>query len=113
MKTRRWLAALVLLLGFGVGAAALDERVLSRLIRGVWARGDGVFQVKPYLQLGYDPGAGDGGPEACTLVWQTADRDGDGDGGFAVDVRAGAGGPWAAAGAPAVRRVAVDGVAPF
>ncbi len=60
------------------------------LVRAVWARGGGVFEVKPYLQLGDAPGPA-GGPERFTLLWQTADRDA---GPGRSRSAAAGGGPW-------------------
>src|SRR5437660_20054 len=98
MKTRRWVAAGIALLGVGVAvaAAALDGRVLPGIVRGVWASGDGVFQVKPYLQLGHAPAEADSRHERCELLWTTADRGRDGSD-WSVEVRAAAGGAWVAA----------------
>ena len=73
-KTRRRLALLVLVLAAGGVAVALDDRVLPGLIRAAWARGDGVFEVKPYLQLGDAPGPGGAARSRYALLWQTADR---------------------------------------
>jgi len=111
MKTRRRLAALIAILTAGAAAVAYDDRVVPRLVRVALAPGGGAFQVKPYLQLGESP-APAGGPEGYLLLWQTADADADA-APWSVEVRAAAGGPWVAAPAPGVKRVAVGGVAPF
>lgn len=73
------------------------------------APGGGVFQVKPYLQLGEAPGAGGDGRESLALLWQAADRAD----GWEVDVRAEPADRWVAASQPTSRRVAVDGAPPF
>jgi acid phosphatase type 7 len=64
---------------------------------------DGPFLVKPYVQLGYTPAAGQ-----LVLVWHTADNDAD----WIVEYRAGAGRLWQMAKAPSARRIAVAGVEP-
>ena len=101
-KTRRRLIVLTVL---GLAAAvALADRLLHG---GPPPAGDGVFEVKPYLQWGDDPeGAG------LSVAWQSADR-GEGAGAtWAVDTRPASGGAWAAA-PPTSKRVDFAGVSPF
>ena len=101
MLRRRRLVAWVVVVNLIAVTAALSAWRLSP--RPAPAAG-GVFEVKPYLQLGE-------GRESLALLWQTADLHD----GWAVDVRAepDADGPWVAATPPMSRRVAVDGVMPF
>src|SRR4051794_33476553 len=70
-KTRRRLAALIVVLIAAVLAAVRADRLLLGRIHG----GDAVFEVKPYLQLGDAPSADRDGHERLTLLWQTTDAE--------------------------------------
>jgi len=64
---------------------------------------EGVFVVKPYIQLGHAPA-----PGTIQLLWQAADTDAD----WSVEYRAGVGRRWQKAENPTARRVAVAGIEP-
>ncbi len=107
--TRRRLAALFVLSIVGIAVVAFDERITPGLIRRLAARGDGVFEVKPYLQLGDPTGPGIAAKESLVVLWQTADREA----AWSVEVAAQASGPWQTAEPPSVKRIALDGLAPL
>ena len=111
-RRRRRLIALFLVL---TAAAALSRarvpvvrQALSAL--GVpmrwWARGDGVFEVRPYLQPGGD--SPDAATDGLSLIWQTADAEAL----WSLDVRRDPGGPWEAAPEPTFRKLALHGERP-
>ncbi len=73
--------------------------------RGPARSSDGVFLVKPYVQLGDAPRAS--ATERVEVLWQAPDRDTS----WTVEARAG-GAPWAEAGPPSSRRYAPAGIEP-
>jgi 3',5'-cyclic AMP phosphodiesterase CpdA len=84
-------------------APARAQNAIPSKLRTEAKRLDGVFLVKPYLQLGHAPVKG-----MLLLLWHADDADAD----WSVEYRPGADRPWRKAEAPSVRRVAVAGIGP-
>ncbi len=105
MRAQRWLIVLCGLLAVGSTSLRCCNFAVDLPAPGRGVLPDG-FVVHPYLQLGDAPARGVAGD--LRLLWQTEDVDAD----WAVAYRVSAEGPWQAADAPWMRRVAVLGVAP-
>src|SRR5260221_6215258 len=105
-RRQRWtvLAALAIL-GL-VSAASVEGLTRWRLSA---SGGDGVFEIKPYLQLGNAPTPDPDGTESLVLIWQTVDREAV----WSVAVRDEASGQWRTNEAPSFRRMEIEGLAPF
>jgi hypothetical protein len=108
MRVIRPLIASWLLFAFGSNVVTAQEATLTAPAVGAKAkvaakRPEGPFLAKPYLQLGHAPAKG-----TLQLLWQSPDVEAD----WAVEHRAGAGGPWKKAETPVSRRVAVAGIEP-
>lgn len=99
---RQRLAILFVLLVIGGVIVAITTDLRARVAIRSALTGDGVFEVKPYLQRG-------DGRDTLDLLWQTADRDAS----WKVEVRTGADRPWVEAPPATSRRVALNGVWPF
>ncbi len=109
---RRLIVLIALTIVAALAVMAFDERIMPKLVRGLAKRGDGVFLVKPYLQLGDNPilATGEKG-ERAVLLWQVAESDPPAR--WSVLVRSEGKAPWRRAETPTVKRVAIEGVAPF
>jgi hypothetical protein len=105
-RRQRWTFLTVLAI-LGLASAALVEGVNRWRLSA--SGGDGIFEIKPYLQLGDAPTPDPDGTESLVLIWQTVDRAAE----WSVAVRDEAGGEWRTTAAPTFRRIEVDGLAPF
>ena len=105
MTAQRWLIAAFGLLALSLTSLRCCDVVVELPATGVTTPVDG-FLVKPYLQLGDVPP----GVVATDLrvLWQAEDQEAD----WTVESRPGVEGPWLAAQALAMRRVAVAGIEP-
>lgn len=111
-RRRRRLGILLLVPAVvGLAAYAWTDRFVPRLIRSVsrLIQGPGIFEVKPYLQLGDAPGLGADGRETLALLWQTSDREAS----WSVEVKAASEGPWNTEAPATWRRISVGGVPRF
>ena len=107
-RRRRRLVAIVALLVLGaVGLGAWRSLTGRDATPGARARSsDGVFLVKPYVQLGDAPRAA--AAERIEVLWQGPDRDD----AWSVESIPAGGSVWTRAGAPTSRRYASDGIGP-
>ncbi len=71
------------------------------------ASASAVFVAKPYVQLG-QPQANRFGRQSLSIAWQTPDEDA----AWALEIRPDAAKDWVKMSAPAMRRIAVGGIAP-
>jgi hypothetical protein len=105
MKSQRGLIAACGLLALSLTSLRCGDGGAELPATGVTSPVDG-FLVKPYLQLGdVPPGAV---ARDLRVLWQTEDQEA----GWTLESRPGGEGPWLAAEAPTMRRVAVPGVEP-
>jgi 3',5'-cyclic AMP phosphodiesterase CpdA len=109
MRTRRRRRRIVFAALIGLAAVAVGA---WDALSGREQAGDGVFLVKPYLQWGSRPGPKSAAAGGLEVLWQGADRVEDWSLEVATAAPSDQAGPWVAAGPPASRRVALEGVAP-